>query len=576
MAQSSHGAAFHAGQLPPAEESVLRRLCRLLEVFDALDRTGRGRVQEFELATCLDTMVGIRCTSPQIKALFAFLHDSSQHAAGPGALGAEEAKAISRVDFVMPFLLHESLASGRGRGQPPPDIFAEVAPKLCNPEVVLERASGPPRGHEVPVGQMRQLLRGALPSWRPGDVDEVLQMIAVEAAGRPSSGGGRGGQPRVDFGRLLPPLSVDGIRGVAQGSVGVDPASGRQFKAGQFQGTATTTAAGRALVQAAQTAWYESRLTLRDVFNRVDQERTGAVRLSALAKFLRSSAAITVGEPQLCEALGVPAGTSVSFALFRAVFGAAVSRPPQADWEESVFKQMRKTVNDEYRKQCRTAFNSFAREGKAALPFMSAAEFKTAVCAMSQLGGRLQAWEHRQLFFLLDKNGDGKLQPEEWALRFDGRVAQAGLQTRALRKLKDVIYHRKLPLQQFLRDCDANGDGAISATELQQAVLRLVDPGTRPGGAALPAGCVLSKGETRELAGQFAAGSRVDLGALGTALSALDVGSDEEMLRRVREALLKSGGGGRGGGAADDAVLRRAFATLDVDGGGTSRGRVCH
>ena len=52
------------------------------------------------------------------------------------------------------------------------------------------------------------------------------------------------------------------------------------------------------------------------------------------------------------------ASTSVSFALFRAAFGAAVSRPPQADWEESVFKQMRKTVNDEYHKQCRTAFNT--------------------------------------------------------------------------------------------------------------------------------------------------------------------------------------------------------------------------
>jgi Ca2+-binding EF-hand superfamily protein len=200
---------------------------------------------------------------------------------------------------------------------------------------------------------------------------------------------------------------------------------------------------------------------------------------------------------------------------------------------------------------------------------MIAAEFKTSVCAISKLSGRLQAWEHSQLFHLLDRNGDGKLQPDEWARRFDSKVVQAGLQTRALRKLKDVLYHRKLPLQQFLRDCDANRDDSISPAELQQAVLRLVEPGTRPGGAALPAGCVLSKDETRELAGQFAAGSRVDLGALGTSLSALNVSSDEEMLRRVREALLKAAGGsGRGGGAADDAVLRRAFATLDADGGG--------
>jgi hypothetical protein len=124
---------------------------------------------------------------------------------------------------------------------------------------------------------MWQLLRGALPNWRPSDVDGVLQMIAVEPAGR--AAGGRGGQPRVDFDWLLPPLSVDRIHSAAQGGVGVDPASGRQFKAGQFQGTATTTAAGRALVQAAQATWCESRLTLRDVFNRVDQERTGAVRL---------------------------------------------------------------------------------------------------------------------------------------------------------------------------------------------------------------------------------------------------------------------------------------------------------
>ena len=38
----------------------------------------------------------------------------------------------------------------------------------------------------------------------------------------------------------------------------------------------------------------------------------------------------------------------------------------------------------------------------------------------------------------------------------------ASLPAKSLHKLRDILYQRKIPVQEFLRACDTNRDGAVT------------------------------------------------------------------------------------------------------------------
>ena len=71
--------------------------------------------------------------------------------------------------------------------------------------------------------------------------------------------------------------------------------------------------------------------------------------------------------------------------------------------------------------------------------------------------------------------GAGKIQLDEWSTRFDVDAVAQRWDSTAVRKLRDALYLQKISPAAFMRQCDANRDGRVSAAELQRTFVGVVD-----------------------------------------------------------------------------------------------------
>ena len=74
---SGAGGAGRSGVLTVEQVSLVRRLCRLLDVFCALDGSGRGVLKEFDLTTGLPSALGVNLPPPTIRALLSYLNSGA-------------------------------------------------------------------------------------------------------------------------------------------------------------------------------------------------------------------------------------------------------------------------------------------------------------------------------------------------------------------------------------------------------------------------------------------------------------------------------------------------------------------
>lgn len=66
------------GALTVEQVALVRRLCRLLDVFCALDGSGRGVLKEFDLTTGLPSALGVNLPPPTVRALLSYLNSGAR------------------------------------------------------------------------------------------------------------------------------------------------------------------------------------------------------------------------------------------------------------------------------------------------------------------------------------------------------------------------------------------------------------------------------------------------------------------------------------------------------------------
>ena len=323
-----------------------------------------------------------------------------------------------------------------------------------------------------------------------------------------------------------------------------------------------------------QDALYRKRLTIKDAFRKMDTDNDGYISVSDLSGFL-SGIGVASTEAQLRSVLGMgdaavsraaAAGGSsshgaVAYSTLRQVLGARVTtHPRQSDWEEAVFQELRKWMR-KHRMTPKAAFARFARTGTPAK--MSATDLKAALQSAAPHTA-LSSWQVEHLLHLMgSEEGDGKISADEWSRRFDVDAAAVRWDSTALRKLRDALYLQKISPTAFLRQCDANRDGCVSAAELQQTLVSVVE-GLSKAEAAELVRELLPSGTKGSGAGKPKA-ALPDLNKLHELLSqspAASAGSEERLITRVRDKLLALPGG------AEHAVAG-AFTSFDTDGDGS-------
>jgi Ca2+-binding EF-hand superfamily protein/CRP-like cAMP-binding protein len=89
----------HAGSLymNPEQVKAVRRMCRLLDVFKALDKSSTGFIKAHDISVGLARVLGIQITGPQSHALIDFMSKGS-------------GERVSRCEFVRAFQYHERLS----------------------------------------------------------------------------------------------------------------------------------------------------------------------------------------------------------------------------------------------------------------------------------------------------------------------------------------------------------------------------------------------------------------------------------------------------------------------------------
>lgn len=326
-------------------------------------------------------------------------------------------------------------------------------------------------------------------------------------------------------------------------------------------------------VKEVQDALYRKRMTIKDAFRKMDTDRDGYVSVQDLLKFL-SEIGVTSTDAQLRNVLGMTnvvgsratAGGgsslhgSIAYSTLRHVLGARVTtQPRQADWEEAVFQELRKWMQ-KHGLTAKSAFAKFARSGTPAK--MSTIDLKNALQSMVP-HIPLSTWQVEHLLQLFDSDDDGKISADEWGLRFDVDTAASRWDSTALRKLRDTLYLQKISPAQFLRKCDANRDGRVSAAELQRTLVEVVE-GLSNAEAAELVRELLPSGTKAGRAGKSKT-ALPDLNKLYSLLTqnpAATAGSEERLLQRVRDKLLSLPGG------AEHAIAA-AFQSFDTDGNGS-------
>lgn len=320
-----------------------------------------------------------------------------------------------------------------------------------------------------------------------------------------------------------------------------------------------------------QDALYRQRFTIKDAFRKMDADQDGYVSVQELLVFL-SELGVVSTEAQLRSMFGIvdPAAPkaraggnshgAVAYSTLRQILGARVTTcTRQSDWEETVFQELRKWMQ-RHRMTSKAAFAQFARTGTPAK--ISATDLTAALRSVApQIA--LAGWQVEHLLHLMDSDGDGKISADEWSRRFDVEITTARWDSAALRKLRDTLYLQKISPAAFLRQCDANRDGCVSAAELQRTFVNVVEG--------------LSNAEAAELVRELMPGG-VQRGGTGKSKAALpdlnklhelltqnpaaNAGSEERLLKRVREKLLTLPGG------AEHAIAN-AFQSFDTDGDGS-------
>jgi Ca2+-binding EF-hand superfamily protein len=324
-------------------------------------------------------------------------------------------------------------------------------------------------------------------------------------------------------------------------------------------------------VKQVQDALYRKRFTIKDAFRKMDADMDGYVSIQELLGFL-SELGVESTEAQLRSMLGIvdvaaPKATggaspssrgSVAYSTLRQILGARVTTyPRQSDWEETVFQELRKWMQRR-RMTSKSAFAQFAGTGTP--PKMSATDLKTALRSVAPQM-TLASWQVEHLLHLMDSDGNGKISADEWNRRFETTTAR--WDSSALRKLRDTLYLQKISPAAFLRQCDSNRDGCVSAAELQRTFVNVVEGLSNAEAAELVR--ELMPGGTKGRAAGKSKAARPDLNKLHELLTqnpAANGGSEERLLKRVRDKLLTLPGG------AEHAIAN-AFQSFDTDGDGS-------
>ena len=117
---------------------------------------------------------------------------------------------------------------------------------------------------------MRLLLKAALPNWAGEDVERILAEATIDSTG---SGGGRARKQLVDYTQLIEQNRFSGrqpnLAGISEAGGGSSGAgAGRRRDPRQLGAVRVVDPEPLRLVQC---ACYRERITLKDVFNRIDQ-----------------------------------------------------------------------------------------------------------------------------------------------------------------------------------------------------------------------------------------------------------------------------------------------------------------
>lgn len=311
-----------------------------------------------------------------------------------------------------------------------------------------------------------------------------------------------------------------------------------------------------------QDALYRKRLTIKDAFRKMDTDKDGYITVQDLLGFLSELGVIST-EAQLRSILGMSSTSrpgTIAYSSLRQVLGARVTiHARQSDWEEAVLQEIRKWMQRQ-RIPPKSAFARFARSGTPAK--MSAADFK-AMLQTTAPKTQLSSWQIEHLLHLIDSDGDGKISGDDWSRRFDVDEVASRWDSAALRKLRDTLYLQKISPTAFLRQCDANHDGCVSAAELQRTLVNFVEGLSNAEAAELVR--ELATGNVRGRGTRKSKAALPDLNKLHDLLTqnpAATAGSEDRLIKRVRDKLLSLPGD------AENAIAS-AFRSFDSDGDGT-------